>query len=188
MVNREYEIPVDQVRDFGRRFLWNDTASFAIKILTKDLRWHAARASVVVRSSVSDADAVNFVFGGKVSASDANDWLVDNLNECLIGNKRFVLVEDWTLEKGDGIIEKYSYPAVYYGKDVFFVIERRSSNFELAYLNISPRFIGFVIDGPAPEIGVDLSESTLEKMSKRVSLVYFGAYDGEGYVVVTFGS
>ncbi len=186
MDNREFKIAVDDVRNFGNQSVWGWGASEAVKILVKNLQWNYARATTFARSDASEADLISFETGGMVSGRDADSWLADGLKNLLKTGGKFVLVEDWLLDKGDEIIDRYSYPSVYFKKEVFYILDRDETTFDLACVNMSPRFLGFVIEGPAPVVGSDLSEAMLETMSTHVALVYFGAWDGEGYVVVTF--
>lgn len=185
MTDRTLYLPLTRSREHFESSVLS-ASSEDVQLLSSRLRWDGATVSTLVATNTGEDDVLDFGTGHKVLGKAAEEWLYSKLKDVLAQFDAFVMVEDWTLRRGVKVIQDYDYPAVYFGEKVYQVVRTGDPHFDLVALNLSPRFVAFVIEGRSPAIGSDLSAADLEKMAGRVLALHFGVYDGEGFVFVRF--
>ena len=185
MSDREIEIPVYAVREWVSSTLILGGSDRAFSRLVNSLPWDVAKASTLAGADTSESTVLKFQTGGITSTNRSDPWLMKKVEESLRGCDGKILIEDWSLEKGDEIIGKFEDPAIYDGKSVYYIADHRKPSWTLATIGLIPGYVGLVIEGDIP-VGVDFSKLDIDELGGRVLALYCGAYDGEGYIYVGF--
>lgn len=158
-------------------------------LVFEKFNWHQVEFRTFVKESLWIHDVAEFDFGGKIDSMPCPDeWLIKYLNSVRKNRESFLVIEDWMMGPEDPLITTEALPAVFYGKEVYYVIQdydlNLTPNWRAMCTNQVPLFHAFVVQGShLPEVGKELSEIELQGIARSVSHLIFGAYDGESYIV-----
>lgn len=190
-MNVERQLIAERVLPWVRGSLTDPLALGFSRFADSLIAWDTAKFSVFVDEGVSDADLMDFGVGGKISPSPRPEkWLLDAVDIFPRSGARSWLVEDWMARPNDQFIGAKSIPAIYCGAEVYYLVADpgSTSNWGRISSNRPPLFHAFILDGikmSAP--GSQVQSSDLESWARCVKAIALGVYDGESYLLCSFG-